>query len=251
MTISHHGRTGLLITGASGRIGGEFISRFSADYDLRLTDLAEPTFEMLHTGEWFVGDLSDMDFAEKVTSGIDAVLHLAAASNPSTPFEVLLPSNIAAAYNIFDAALRSGVRRLVFASSVQAVTGHSNATPIMPDMPPRPLNVYGATKAWGEALCSVYARKGMSCYALRIGDVRDSAQLRGWAHDEMMREFIDIDDLCALLKMMIDTNLDSSFEIFQGVSDNAAKRMDISKSQKMLGYCPKHGALPPDILNNR
>ena len=36
-------------------------------------------------------------------------------------------------------------------------------------LPPNPPNIYGATKAWGEALCRKYSNSdGLSCVALRV-----------------------------------------------------------------------------------
>jgi nucleoside-diphosphate-sugar epimerase len=65
------------------------------------------------------------------------------------------------------------VRRLVLASSIQAVSGYPEGVQIRPGDPPRPANLYGATKAWAEALGAwVATTSETSVVVLRIGAFR-------------------------------------------------------------------------------
>lgn len=127
------------------------------------------TFVYLETG--------DFQAFLAACQGVDTVVHLAADPRPSGDFHTsLLPSNVVGVYNAFEAAHQAGCKRLVFASSVHAVLGYnidwdSGGTGEATDnlKAPNPQNTYGATKAWGEALCRKYSNAdGLSCIALRV-----------------------------------------------------------------------------------
>ena len=119
-----------------------------------------------------------LDACRAAFTRVDAVVHLAAVPDPDASWERLLPANVVGAHQVARAAGECGVRRLVLASSLQAVSAAPveivSATPsgtqIRSTDPPRPANLYGATKAWAEALGSwVAATTATSVVALRIG----------------------------------------------------------------------------------
>ena len=106
---------------------------------------------------------------EKATAGIDCVVHLAGQSTEAA-WEKVLPLNIEGCYNVFEAARRSGVKRIVFASSNHAIGFHRRERFIDNTVLPRPDTRYGVSKVFGEALGRLYADKyGMSVACLRIG----------------------------------------------------------------------------------
>ena len=73
-------------------------------------------------------------------------------------------------YEVAQAAVTCGVRRLVLASSLHAVSGMPDQTQVRVGDPPHPGNPYGATKAWAEAIGAwVAATTPTSVVALRIG----------------------------------------------------------------------------------
>ena len=145
----------VLITGAAGRIGGYLRHYWGDCYALRLSDV-KPV-EGLSAHEEFVEvDVADYDALAAACEGIDVVVHLAADPSMQADFyETLLQRNIIGCYNAFEAARVAGCRRIVFASSINAVLGHEDKTPVPWDIPVYPINVYGATKCWGEALARV------------------------------------------------------------------------------------------------
>ena len=68
-------------------------------------------------GETFVqADIADMAAALAISKGIDAIVHLGGYAGEG-PWETILKANIIGCYNMFEAARRNGVKRLVFASS--------------------------------------------------------------------------------------------------------------------------------------
>ena len=100
-----------------------------------------------------------------------------------------LAGNIIGTYNVFEAARRTGVKRVVFASSGATVVGFARDEPYkairegryedVPDeftkithMMTRPQGIYGATKVWGEAIGRHFSdAHGLSVICVRIGQV--------------------------------------------------------------------------------
>jgi nucleoside-diphosphate-sugar epimerase len=135
----------VLITGAAGRIGRAVAPQLPHDWDLRLTDLEESDGAAPL-------DITDLDACRAAFAGLDAVVHLAANPSPTATFAELLTPNIVGAYTVAQAAMDSGVRRLVFASSIHAMSGTDGVLQVRSADQSRPGNLYGATKAWAEAL---------------------------------------------------------------------------------------------------
>ncbi|MFC5278236.1 NAD-dependent epimerase/dehydratase family protein [Halorubrum rubrum] len=188
----------VLLTGAHGTVGTAVTAHSAADYVLH--DRREPPAELgdgaphphrdRDGAETVALDLGGADAAESLAAvmddrGVDAVVHLAGAPAVSTPYESVERNNVRGTRNVLEAASRSGVGTVVFASSNHAVGMYEEQhAPSLYDpdyeltvdaeSPLRPDSDYGASKAAGEAWCRLYAeREGIDCYALRIGSVRD------------------------------------------------------------------------------
>ncbi len=173
---------------------------------------------------------------------MDTVIHLAADRHGSADFYgSLLDNNIKGAYNIFQAAKDRGCRRVVFASSVQAVSGYPADAPIGPDAPVWPRNMYGASKCFGEATARSFAHtEGLSCICVRIG-LWDSGFRREEMDDARLRMYISQRDLNQLLVRCVEVP-DILYAIVHGVSDNRHKRLDIASTRELLGYAPQDDA---------
>lgn len=231
----------ILITGAAGRIGSALVKHLDAvagdRYTLRLADL-----EAINERDIRL-DVTDPVACLAACQGVDIVVHLAGVVDPEASFEVLLPVNIAGTYNVFQAAAQAGVRRVVFASSAQAMEGYPLDVQVRTDMPVRPKNLYGVTKAFGEALAAYVAyQKGMEAIAVRIGAFEyaetwtemSARDLSAWASP---------DDLCHLLERCIAAELGSEkFVVAHGISDNRFKRLELTTTTQQLGYDPKADA---------
>ena len=112
----------VLLTGAAGRIGRFFHNAYTDVYDFSLTDIVEPAETK---GAPFAQvDLSDFDAVRPLCDGIDTVVHLGADPSMDAPWESLLPNNVVATYNVFESARQAGCRRVVYASSINAVLGY-------------------------------------------------------------------------------------------------------------------------------
>jgi nucleoside-diphosphate-sugar epimerase len=234
-------RIKVLLTGAAGRIGSFLTEHLAGRYDFVLADLRAPT--ETHGFPFVQADIADLEAMRALSQGIDTVVHLAADPSTRATWESLLPRNIIGVQHVFQAAQEAGCRRVVFASSVNAVSGYSREIQVRTSMPVRPPNLYGATKAWGEALACYYADQlGLSAICLRFGWVvsRDSEQLK--LHQRMLDIALTYEDLTRLVRASIDASNDVRFGIFHGVSNNRWKRLDISDARAVLGYAPEDDA---------
>src|SRR3954466_10936871 len=162
----------VLITGACGNIGTVIRPALREGVEeLRLSDLQEP--EGLVAPETFVhADLTDFDAVQRAVDGVDAVVHLGAISNEA-PFEVIAGPNLHGVFHVFEACRRANVKRIVYASSNHASGMNPVGVPLDGSERARPDGIYGASKAYGEGLGSMFVERfGLSIVCLRIGSFR-------------------------------------------------------------------------------
>jgi len=247
----------ILITGAAGDLGARLRKLFKGVYpQIRVSDIRKPAD--LGAGEEFVAaDLADYGQVEKITAGIDGIVHLGGYSVEG-PWEMILKSNIVGCYNLFEAAYRAGVKRVVFASSNHAVGFYPREQKIGVNVTVRPDSRYGVSKAFGEALGALYADKhGLRVTCIRIGNVNDKP-----LDKRRLSIWIKPEDLAQLIRIGLE-HPDIRFEIFYGASDNEAAWWDNSNAHR-FGYRPQgrsedfraeamaeQAKLPPDPISDR
>ena len=159
----------VLITGAAGVLGRWLRPRLLERYDLRSADRVDPA-PAHNTGETLVkADMADLAAVERIVAGTDGIIHFGGRSIEDE-WEEILHSNIVGCYNLFEAARRQGVKRVVFASSNHAIGYHRSSERLDVNSTIRPDTRYGVSKAFGEAVGSYYADKfGLEVACLRIG----------------------------------------------------------------------------------
>lgn len=162
-------RKTILLTGAAGVLGRWLRPRLLERYDLRSADRVDPS-PAHNTGETLVqADMADMAAVEKLVAGTDGIIHFGGRSIEDE-WEEILHSNIVGCYNLFEAARRRGVKRVVFASSNHAIGYHRSSERLDARSTIKPDTRYGVSKAFGEAVGSYYADKfGLEVACLRIG----------------------------------------------------------------------------------
>src|SRR6202158_5755071 len=192
----------ILITGAAGKIGDTLRKGLRGSYPLiRLRDIAA---------------------LEKAMAGIGCVVHLAGVPEESE-WEKVLPLNIEGCYNVFEAARRQGVKRVIFASSNHAIGFHRRERFIDNSVVPRPDTRYGVSKVFGEAVGRLYADKyGLSVACLRIGTFRNPDRPAGGGQ---LLAWISHRDTVQLVRRCID-HQDYHFVTVYGVSNNLRRRWD-------------------------
>ena len=221
----------VLLTGASGEIGTRLRQLLKPIYpELRLSDIKVPP--NLASDEPFVAaDLADLDAVEKAVAGVDGIIHLGGFSVEG-PWETILAANIVGCRNVFEAARRQGVKRVVFASSNHAVGFYPRTQRIGTDTPVRPDSRYGVSKAFGEAMGALYADKhGLRVLCLRIGNFGDKPIDR-----RRLSIWLKPDDLVQLIRIGLE-HPELQYEIFYGASLNERAWWDNSRAYA-YGYRP-------------
>jgi uronate dehydrogenase len=183
----------LLMTGAAGAIGRVLRQGIAGHHQLRLHDREDPG--PCHPTERIVqGDLADLELLEEAMKDVEVVIHLAAIPIEAS-FNSILKHNIVGTYNVFEAARRQRVRRVVFASTNHVVGFYSVAETVDTRAPVRPDTYYAVSKVAGEALGRLYHEKwGLEVVCLRIGSFRPKPttlrELSTWlSHGDAVRLF--------------------------------------------------------------
>jgi nucleoside-diphosphate-sugar epimerase len=233
-------RRKVLVTGANGNIGRYFAEHCHDRYELRLMVRDDDDAKQVEKfGDVVIGDVANLDEMKQLCAGIDTVLHLAANASPSATWDELLTPNIIGAYNMCVAAKSAGCRRVIYASSIHAASGYPADVQVKTSDPVNPGDLYGVTKCFGEALARYFAEKeGLSVIALRIGAFQPIATAQQEENIGLIDAFVSQRDLTQLITRCIDDE-QLQFAIFNGLSNNRFKRLDISAARELLGYEPQ------------
>jgi len=222
----------ILITGAAGDIGTRLRKLLKGVYPrIRLSDIRRPN-DLAPDEEFVPADLADYSQVKGITDQVDGIVHLGGHSVEG-PWETIHRSNIVGCYNLFEAAYRAGVKRVVFASSNHAVGFYPRDRKIGVDVTVRPDSRYGVSKAFGEALAALYAHKhGLRVTCIRVGNVNDKP-----LDQRRLAIWIRPDDLVQLIRIGLE-HPDVHFEIFYGASHNETSWWDNSNAYR-FGYRPQ------------
>lgn len=220
----------ILITGAAGDVGTHLRRELAGKYRIRASDLRP--LKKVGKETFMRADIAKMADALRITKGVDAVVHLGGYSVEG-PWAGILSANIIGCYNVFEAARRNGVKRVVFPTSNHAMGFYRRDQIIDHRLYPKPDSRYGVSKVFGEALASLYADKyGMEMFCIRVGNVNplpiDKRRLAIW---------ISPRDIAQLVAIGIE-HPEIRFEIVYGVSANTRSWYDNSNAIR-LGYKPK------------
>ena len=228
-------RRRILITGAAGGIGRTLRAGLQGRYAaLRLTDI-QPLGEAGDGEELIAMDLGDLAAVERAARDVDAIVHLG-GNSLEAEWDDICANNIGGTYNLYEAARRAGVKRVVFASSNHVVGFHRRERPVGPDSPLRPDTRYGVSKVFGEAIARLYADKhGLASVCLRIGQFRPKpTNLR------MLSLWISPRDMVQLVVRSLEAP-DLHFEIVYGISANRRGWYD-NPGAVRIGYRPVDNA---------
>jgi nucleoside-diphosphate-sugar epimerase len=254
-------RPRVLVTGSNGLIGGFVMDAWRAP-DSRF----EPVGLARQPGA--NADITDLGAVTAACDGIDAIVHLAASSAVGSSWDAVLSSNLIGTYNVFEAARRAGVPKIVFASSNHAIgTCELENAPALYDLDDgrvfdhteelRPDSLYGVTKVYGEAMGRHYVDQcGLNVVCLRIGGAR-------WPHDpshpanlwadmsdrspetlalrrRMRAVWLSERDCVQLIEKSVLT--EEPWVLVYGISNNPRQFWDIEHARKVLGYEPQDAA---------
>ena len=273
----------ILVTGGSGKLGSAVVTG--------LVDAGHTVVNVDAVGErgdsFTRVDLADygqtVDAVFGIDSrhdGIDAIVHLAAIPAGGLHADsATFHNNIAVTFNVFQAARRAGVKRIVYASS-ETLLGipfeiDPPYLPIDEDYPSRPESMYAVVKHLEEELAQKRVRwdPELSITALRFSNVMDQADyaaFEGYQDDAALRRwnaygYIDSRDgaqavlralelsapgfdrfiIAAADTAMRTPSAELAASAFPGVEvkrelSGNESRLSIEKAKRVLGYAPEH-----------
>ena len=182
------------------------------------------------------GSITDGDLMERVRRGADGIVHLGGYAG-NAPWPDLAEVNVGGTRTVLEAARRTGVRRVVFASSNHAVGSRVRARePLADDVAPLPDSLYGVSKAAGEAMCGHYsAQFDMDVVCLRIGSCFDAPE-----NQRMLSTWLSPDDFVRLTRAALEAP-SPGYRLVWGVSANT-RRWWSTAGGEAIGFSPQDNA---------
>ncbi len=269
----------ICVTGASGKVGRAAVEHLRENgHEITPVDL--------HTVREFSGpavvgaDLTDPTQASEVLAGMDAVVHIANHPAPDlVPPTKTFHDNVAMNFNVLHAAVRHGLKRVVWASS-ETTLGlpfsdvPPEYLPIDEDHYPRSTTTYALSKVVTEAMAGELARwSGIPMVALRLSnvyEVREYDQLPGLWDDVRARDFnvwgyIDVRDAALSCRLALEANVEGTESVIIAAADTMMNRptaellaerfpdvpvrkdlgefetlLSIDRARELIGFVPEH-----------
>lgn len=241
------------VTGAAGDVGRATLAGLAGHHDVT------PITHRERDGiESVVLDVEDRAALDEAFAGHDVVVHLAADPSPGAAWESVRDVNIAGTYNVYEAAIKAGVDRVVFASTnhvhqmynigdpARPETAVEDPQPVHPDDPPRPDSYYGVSKVFGEALGNYYAdRHGIAVVNLRIGwllaadELRETADAPPQESTYVRAMWLSPRDCRHGMRRAVEAALPRSPLAVNLVSANDDRYLSITETMRAIGYQPR------------
>jgi uronate dehydrogenase len=227
----------LLITGAAGTIGKVLYEGLKAEgkYEIIAADVKRD--EEAGIVEM---DIHDAARLAELTRGVDTVLHFAWIKDEGDFLGKVLSGNVSGAYKLYEAAVKNGVKRIVFASSNHATGFYKVGESIDVEDPYRPDSFYGLSKCYIELLGRLYADQGkISSMNIRIGNFPGDDR----PHSERAAHiWISERDMTRLTVCCIEARPEMSYLNLYGTSANTDNYYDIGYLEELIGYKPQDNA---------
>lgn len=255
---------GIAITGAAGRIGTEAIQELT-EHVITAVDV-EPVAEPEHVTFERIDVTDGVDPLEAVFEGREIVIHLAAHADPYQTWPEILQLNIDGTYNVFEAAARSDVDRVVFASSnhVTHMKNIENPTApetmvadpavVHPDGPTYADSYYGVSKVAGEGLANYYATvHGIEFVNLRIGWYLTPEQLAEYQDEPeavaryARAMYLSPRDCREILHRAVTESISENPLTVNVISENRDRYLSLAKTIRELNYQPRDDST--DVLS--
>ena len=247
----------VLVTGLSGLVGTALRSDFEDRYEL--SSLSRYGTDGMDDSHNFKGNIAELDTIIPAFEGQHTVVHLAADRSANANWESALRNNFVGVYNVYEAAKRTGVKRVVFGSSQHAIGGFYQDEPyktilagkfdqvkrpfklIDETVPIRPDGYYGASKAYAEGLGSYYSEfHGISSINIRIGWTisNDNPTSNGGG----LAMWLSHRDTAQIHVKAVDAPDFLMYTVVFAMSNNYWNIFSLEKARKVLGYEPQDDA---------
>lgn len=248
-------RPKVLITGASGLIGGLLIRHLSDKY--AFSALNRRPVEGIPCTQ---ADISDAQAIKPAFADIDMVVHLAAETKELYNWDRIIENTIRGTSNVLEAAQAAGVKRVIMGGSGGAMCGYEfdDALPygklaqgqyaeagdswpmIDATDPPRPDAPYSVGKLFAENAGRWYADYyGLSVLCIRLGVVLDTDQPKLIRH---FPGFLSQADCVAIFDKSLAAPPSLKYAVYDALSENKYRWRDTSFAKQVLGWEPTGSA---------
>ncbi len=188
----------VLVTGGAGFIGSHLVDKLILDYEVTvLDDLSGGSLENLkqHSSNkhlnFIEGSILNEDDLLQALNGVTTVFHFAAqpdvrlsVDRPYWDFEI----NVIGSMRLLEAMRKTGLKRMMFASSGGTVYGETDVFPTPEKVAFRPISNYGAAKGAFEMYLSSYAELyGIDAISLRFANIIGPRSTHGVIYDFYMK----------------------------------------------------------------
>ena len=239
----------VLITGASGYLARFIIDRLHGMYQLTLTDIVEP--DRIPENTTFIkADVTNASEIEAACVDQDAVVHLVAlvrgrSDKPATLFADVM---VKGTWNVAEACVQRGVRRLVNISSISAchpARGAKLPYEVDDDFQFGPGDIYySLAKYLGEQIGAAYHQAhGLDVIHVRPGVIAGDGQNPGPAAPDVVTDpwfvYVDPRDVAQCVARAIETET-VKYGAYNAVAGRADSRFSWQQAADDLGYSPEH-----------
>ena len=240
-TVPHR----VLVTGCAGAVGRPVCRALAAaGHYVRGFDRTDR--KIAGVQENFSGDLSGPGAAQLAlaAAGMDSIIHLAATPEVADFVADLVPNNVVALYQVFEAARTRGIKRVIVASSVRVVVGRAREQRVLGVDEVAPNDIYGVTKCLAEDMGRMYAsRYDLSVIAARLGCVvRDEEELAGFnrmSAEWQQRSLLSQDDAGRFFIKAVEAE-GVKFAVLYALSRRTALAgYDLEPGRRIIGFEPQ------------
>ena len=255
----------IALTGAEGLVGQILRKGFAEQFEVRPLTRGRESFPST------IVDVTDLDALIAAISGVEAVVHLAAAASLDAAWEDVVDTNIGGTRNVFEAARIAGVRKVVYASSGHVVGGaEDRAGAPLYDLsdkrvfdertPSEPDSLYAVSKVCGEALGRYYSDTfGLDVLCIRLGTVlpgndpksdgagrgKSASMTLAQRYPRIRAKWLSHRDCCQVFAKALLAQ-DVRFGVFYATSNNPRQIWSLTAARERLGYEPQDAA-PVDL----
>ncbi|HTR81492.1 MAG TPA: NAD(P)-dependent oxidoreductase [Bacteroidota bacterium] len=220
----------IVVTGGSGLVGKYVVSELlEHHHTVAVLDIKPPAQDV----EFLKVDVLNLEEVRKAVKGYDVVVHMAGIPHPlNDPAEKVFFLNVNGTFNVLQAAVENGVKKVVFTSS-ESTLGFAFMTkrmapeyvPIDEQHPLRPQDPYGLSKVIGEQICRTYsARHEIRTVCLREpwiwvpeGREREMYKTLVMEHHKWSNNlwaFVHVHDVARAHRLAVEKDLDQLHEVF-------------------------------------
>lgn len=251
MEQPNNARPKVLVTGASGLIGGLVIRNLSHKYEF--SGLNRRPVDGIPCLQ---ADITDGEAIKPAFQGIDMVVHLSAETKDLYNWDKIFANTMRGTINVLQAAQEAGVKRVILGGSGGAMCGwefdkslpygalaqgrYEEAGESWPLLdhndPPRPDAPYSVGKLFAEHAGRWFSDYyGMSVLCIRLGVVLDTDKPKLLRH---FPGFLSNADCVQIIEKSLDAPLSLKYAVYDAISENKYRWRDTTFAKTVLGWQP-------------